>query len=396
MRVLLSTFGSRGDVQPMIELGLVLQRHGVRARLCVPPNFADLVGANGLEFAALGFDLREGGRHVAGGPAATVAANLDAIGAAVRDCDAVVGCSAMQMATRTVAEARGVPYVYAVYAPVALPSPHHGPLPVYPPIDSDERAHAEAWARDAAWWNDTWGPGLNSYRSDAGLHPLDDVRTYVITERPLLAADPALAPWQLPTGLDVEQTGVWLGVDRRPLPPDVEAFLERDEPPLYFGFGSMLTPRASIATVVGAARAHGRRAVVLKGWAKPDSTDEPPADDWIAVGETNQQHLFTRVAAAVHHGGCGTLTIAALAGVPQVVVPHHYDQPYYAGRVAALGIGAAHPDGDVTIDTLAAAVEHALNPGVASAAAALRARVHTDGAEVAAREILQRMGSHAR
>ena len=61
-----------------------------------------------------------------------------------------------------------------------------------------------------------------------------------------------------------------------------------------------------------------------------------------SLGDVNQQELFTRVATVVHHGGAGTTTTAARAGAPQVVVPQGGDQLYWAGRVAALGIGATH------------------------------------------------------
>ncbi|WP_399498457.1 IclR family transcriptional regulator [Streptomyces sp. P17] len=44
----------------------------------------------------------------------------------------------------------------------------------------------------------------------------------------------------------------------------------------------------------------------------------------------------------MHHGGAGTTTTATWAGAPQVVVSQGADQPYFAGRVAGLGIGAAH------------------------------------------------------
>ena len=64
-------------------------------------------------------------------------------------------------------------------------------------------------------------------------------------------------------------------------------------------------------------------------------------DDCFAVGEANHRELFGRVAAVVHHGGAGTTTTAALAGAPQVIVPQIEDQPYWARRVAELGIGAA-------------------------------------------------------
>ena len=107
--------------------------------------------------------------------------------------------------------------------------------------------------------------------------------------------------------------------------------------------------------------AQGRRAVVARGWAGLAVIDD--GDDCFVVGEVNQQALFRRVAAVVHHGGAGTTTTAARAGAPQVVVPQMADQPYWAGRVAELGIGAAHDGPTPTVESLAAALETALAPG---------------------------------
>lgn len=45
MRVLLSTIGSRGDVQPILALALELLALGHQARLCAAPNFIELHGA---------------------------------------------------------------------------------------------------------------------------------------------------------------------------------------------------------------------------------------------------------------------------------------------------------------------------------------------------------------
>lgn len=41
MRVLLSTIGSCGDVQPLVALGLQLKALDQEVRLCVPPDFHD-------------------------------------------------------------------------------------------------------------------------------------------------------------------------------------------------------------------------------------------------------------------------------------------------------------------------------------------------------------------
>jgi vancomycin aglycone glucosyltransferase len=126
--------------------------------------------------------------------------------------------------------------------------------------------------------------------------------------------------------------------------------------------------------------------VVGRGWADMALTDD--RDDCFAVGEVNHQALFARVAAVVHHGGAGTTTTADRAGAPQVVVPQFADQPYWAGRVAALGIGAAHDGPTPTIDSLSAALRTALSPGTRARASAVRATIRTDGAAAAAALLL--------
>ncbi len=87
----------------------------------------------------------------------------------------------------------------------------------------------------------------------------------------------------------------------------------------------------------------------------------------------------------MHHGGAGTTTAAARAGAPQVVVPQMADQPYFAGRVADLGIGAAHDGPTPTIESLSAALRTALTPETRARAAAVAGTIRTDGATMAAK-----------
>jgi UDP:flavonoid glycosyltransferase YjiC (YdhE family) len=84
-----------------------------------------------------------------------------------------------------------------------------------------------------------------------------------------LATDPALDPWQETPDLDVVQTGAWILPDVRPLPDDLEAFLDAGTPPVYVGFGSMpMRASTDVARVaIEAIRAQGRRALVGRGWA---------------------------------------------------------------------------------------------------------------------------------
>jgi vancomycin aglycone glucosyltransferase len=184
----------------------------------------------------------------------------------------------------------------------------------------------------------------------------------------------------------VIQTGAWFLPDQRPLSAELETFLEAGEPPLYLGFGSIRAPQDLSQTMIRAARALGRRAIVSRGWADLSLLDDQP--DSLCVGEVNQQALFQRVAAVVHHGGAGTTTAAARAGAPQVVIPQHYDQFYWAQRIAHLGIGSAHPPVVPTSDSLAAALSHVLQPDVAARARVIASAVRTDGAKAAAQRLM--------
>src|SRR5712691_1880228 len=86
--------------------------------------------------------------------------------------------------------------------------------------------------------------------------------------------------------------------------------------------------------------------------------------------------------------GAGTTTTAARAGEPQVVVPQVVDQPYWAGRVADLGIGTAHDGPTPTTESLSAALRTALTPETRARARAVAGTIRTDGATVAATLLL--------
>jgi vancomycin aglycone glucosyltransferase len=208
----------------------------------------------------------------------------------------------------------------------------------------------------------------------------------MFTDKPWLAADPTLAPLPEPADPNVVQTGAWILPDERPLSAELEAFLEAGEPPVYFGFGSIRAPQDLSTNMIQAARALGRRAIVLRGWADLSLLDDEP--DCLSIGEVNQQALFKRVAAAVHHGGSGTTTTATRAGAPQVVIAQHFDQHYFAQRIDDLGIGTAHPPVAPTTDSLTAALSRALQPDVATRAQSIADAVRTDGAEAAARLLM--------
>ncbi len=404
MRVLLSTYGGRGDVEPLVGLAVRLQALGAEVRVCAPPDCAERLAEVGVPLVPVGKPVRpllRQAQHGATPPpsvpdvpriaAELIAEQFDKVTAAARGCDALVatGLFPAVAGARSVAEKLEIRYVYAAYCPTALRSPYHPPMP-FPgrPLPPDVTDNRVLWDLTGQSANALFGEVLNTCRASIGLPPVDNVYDYAFTDHPWLATDPTLGPWREPADLDVVQTGAWILPDERPLPAELAEFLDAGTPPVYVGFGSMpmLATADAAQVAIEAVRAQGRRAVVSRGWAGLALADD--AGDCLAVGEVNQQALFGKVAAVVHHGGAGTTTAAARAGTPQVLVPQMGDQPYWAGRVAGLGIGAAHDGPAPTTESLSAALAVALTPETRARARAVAGSIRPDGATVAANLLL--------
>jgi vancomycin aglycone glucosyltransferase len=54
MHVVLSTYGSHGDVQPIAGLAVKLRTLGAEVRVCVPPECAERLGNVGVPLAPVG------------------------------------------------------------------------------------------------------------------------------------------------------------------------------------------------------------------------------------------------------------------------------------------------------------------------------------------------------
>ncbi|MFI5593812.1 glycosyltransferase [Amycolatopsis sp. NPDC051758] len=397
MRVLLATYGTRGDVEPLVALAVRLQELGVETRMCTPPDeeFVARLTGLGIQPVPVGPSMRA----LMSRPAPPSAAELSRYRNELVDAqfarlpEAADGCAALvvaglaQIGARSVAEAAGIPYVYATYSAVNLPSPHHAPPPRAGWPEPPAADNPALWELDARNVNAQFREPLNRHRAALGLPPVDNVRDHVYSDRPWLAADPVLGPWRETPGLDVVRAGSWFLPDDRPLPADLVTFLAAGAPPVYVGFGSIPPAPGIVSRAVEVIRARGLRVLVSRGWADLDVVDGQ--DDCFAIGEVNHQRLFGEVAAVVHHGGAGTVQTAARAGVPQVAVPLQVaDNPYWAGQVAVLDIGVTLDGPTATVESLDAALETALAPETRARAKAVAAEARVDGAATAARMLV--------
>jgi len=362
MRILLVSHGTRGDVQPIVALGVALKARGHLVQLVAPANFLTWVRGHGLDMQSDGIDVEALLRSSASGLQSlswqmrylsdATPLLFEPVARASEGCDLIV-CAGIQFAAASVAQWRNVPYAHVVFCPCATPNSATPPPNVHTQT-------LPRWINRLLW--QAGGPladlalraPINRGRASLGLKALDNPISQILNGRTILAADPDLGPLPHDAPKGAMTTDAWVLEEPGALDARVEAFLQQGPAPIYIGFGSMIAPRACelVVQAVAAARAIGRRAVIAGGWAALQAHIQE-GDDVITLDNVPHSLIFPRVAAAVHHGGAGTTTAAARAGVPQILLPHILDQYYWAHRVEVLGLGPpALPIERVTVERL--------------------------------------------
>jgi vancomycin aglycone glucosyltransferase len=370
MRVLLAPCGTRGDVQPVIALAVGLRARGHDVSFVAPSNFLEWIRAHGFAVESMDVDFEELLRG--GGPDINssrwqfrqfqkfIPQLFTSVARASEHADLIVGAG-VQVAAPSVAEWREVPCVSVTFCPCAIPG---GTAP--PPMV--QRQTWPAWVNRLLWHvglpvaDLALRGGINRGRAALGLAPIDRPLADLFGRHVILAADRDLGPLDEADAGHVFCSDAWILDEPAVLDARVEAFLALDPAPVYVGFGSMMARRVPelAAQAVAAVRSLGRGAIIAGGWASLDRY-LVEADDILTIGALPHHAVFPRVAAVVHHGGAGTTTAAARAGVPQVILPHVLDQYYWGHRIEQLGLGPrAVPVDLITADILSDRIDAAI------------------------------------
>jgi UDP:flavonoid glycosyltransferase YjiC (YdhE family) len=188
----------------------------------------------------------------------------------------------------------------------------------------------------------------NDFRRAHQLPPLSR-RGLPAAHRPprlpqLIAISPTVLPRPADWGEGIFMTGYWFLSASPNWSPSaaLSDFLNRGTPPVCIGFGSMTNddPQRTLDNIVQAVQQAEVRAIVIGGWAGLNNAHDLPAS-LLLLDEAPFDWLYPRCVAAVHHGGAGTTATALRAGIPSVIVPHNFDQPFWGKRVERLGAGTA-------------------------------------------------------
>jgi len=387
-RILIFCYGSRGDVEPYVALALGLRARGHEVTLATARQFGAWVSSFGVAFAPMTDDaidlihtaegkaLVEGAggllrRMAAGGRVARIARRagerliLDAQAVAESVAPDVIVYHPKVSAAPHIAEGTGRPALMCLLQPIVLPTAAFPPTGL-PPL-SVPGYNRLAYKLVSATYVPFRGP-VNRFREAAfGLPPIRSGQEVILPPGlgriPILhAVSPAVIPRPADWPPQAHLTGYWrLPPDEGYVPPAaLVRFLAEGPPPVYVGFGSMVSedPAALRRTVTEALRLAGVRGVVASGWA---GFEEGVRDGIIVIPPVPHGWLFPRMAAVIHHGGAGTTANGFAAGVPCVICPFFGDQPGWARRSVALGVGASPvPRKTLSAERLAASIREAV------------------------------------
>jgi UDP:flavonoid glycosyltransferase YjiC (YdhE family) len=362
-RVVLTTFGSLGDLHPYIAIALGLRARGHEAVLATGECYRRKIETLGLGFRPVRpdcdwvadpdvmrrfMDVRSGTvRVIRELLLPTLRQSYEDTLAAADGADLLVANLA-SYAGRLVAETKGLPWASAMHIPMGFFSAYDPPLlPGAPVLSKHLRFLGPGFWKPLGgflkWLTHSWAKPWYRLRSEIGLAPAAASNPLVDGHSPwlhLALFSERLAGKQRDWPPQTVVTGFpWHDRDRAAgLPAALARFLEDGPPPFVFTLGSAVVVDAGPFYEHSAAAAArlGRRAVLIRKDSRNRLADLPAgvaAYDYAPFAE-----LFPRAALIVHHGGIGTTGLAMRSGRPMLVMPCAWDQPDNAARAARLGI----------------------------------------------------------
>ena len=422
MRIVFSTFGTFGDVNPLIALALELRRRGHTPVLAIPAMFREKIEPLGIEFAAVRPDQDPNDKRMVEMiwdiKRGTERGLREFLFPAIRDSyhdllDAVTANGGADLlvtgelayAGPIVAEKTGIPWASYVLAPLSFFSGYDPPvLPPYPilsKVPSLVPRIGRLVPRFARVVTRNWSEPLYALRRDLGLpegeNPIFDAKhsprlVLALFSRVLGDPQPDWPPNTLITGFAFYDGDA----GKTDLAPELEKFLAAGRSPLVFTLGSAAVMAAGdfYEQSAQAVELLAERAILLVG-NEPHNRPNRALSGKICVAPYAPfSKIFPRASAIVHQGGVGTTAQALKAGRPMLVMPYSHDQPDNARRVRHLGVAKVIQRKDYRAETAAEKIRELLEDAKYSQRAAEVARViaQEDGVATAC-DALERMAN---
>lgn len=365
MRFLLSSFGSAGDVRPVLSVGQALARAGHEAVCVLDPAWCRVAEVQ-YGLSAVPFGQPWDPRAIANHPewldpksgslrmltdlviprAPELVRTARRVAADLRP-DAIIGHH-ISFGLPWVADELDLPWIMCATAPSSWPSVEDPNL--YPGMPDRERY--PKWtirlgtAAATRMINRTIDPAINAVRRDLGLRPQKHTMLQGQFSRGL-----NLGLWSKHyrgKANDDPRRSQIVGFpepvpdqsDHAPLLDALQQARSAGERIIAWTLGTTAVHAggAHQDRFIEVARAGGFTPVVLT--ADAAASERHSRDGILSVPYAPHDLLFAHVDLVVHHGGIGTSAAAMRAGIPSVTIPFTHDQPDNARRLRRLELAA--------------------------------------------------------
>src|ERR1041385_8518150 len=368
-RIVISTFGSFGDIHPYVGIALELKRRGHVPVIATSELYREKMETVGLEFYPVRPNLPsieepdEVARVVGTvmdpkkGPEAVGDLILPYLHEIYVDLDAATAGADLLLthplpfAGTLVAQKKGLPWISSVLAPASF-------LSVYDPIVPPQWPWLYQLMRVSPWVGRAV-MALATVKLEKMTKPVYDLRAELGLprgEQPLFKGQHSptkvlalfskvLAQPQPDWPANTAVTGFPF-YDRRDFfgetetPSGLTEFLDSGPPPIVFTLGASAfwVARDFFRDSITAAQRLGRRALLLIGHVRNLPSSSLP-DEVAAFEYAPYSEVLPRACAVVHQGGVGTTGQGMRSGKPVLILPHAHDQFDNAARVVRLGCG---------------------------------------------------------
>lgn len=405
MKLVLASYGTRGDVEPSLVVARELQRRGHDVCMAVPPDLMGFTESAGLETVAYGLDTKTWldvyrnfwssalrsfwrVRHLRAlwremwDLSDRCWADMSATLVGLADgADAILAGQSYQETAANVAEYQDIPLITLHHVPMR---PNRQLVAILPPRLGLAAMTGFDWL---AW-------RLNKKVEDTqrralGLPKAKRPSPQRIADRESMeiqgydaAAFPGLA----------EEWSEW--VELRPFvgaltmeqatdaDDEVAAWIAEGTPPICFGFGSMPveSPADTITMIAETCAQLGERALICAGWS--DFSGVAHFEHVKVTGAVNYATVFPACRAVVHHGGSGTTGASLRAGVPTLILSMDANQALWGAQVKKLKVGTTRRFSATTPRTLLADLKRILAPDYAVRARTLGVKMTQPAANI--------------
>jgi sterol 3beta-glucosyltransferase len=360
MKIGIQTWGSNGDVRPLLALADGLQKVGHQVTLVVSSidnqSYAAICQQLNIGYQQIpehiDFPMEDfAERSFKMNPLQWLRALLDeaffpseqiiykAAQALVADNDCVIGHHFLYP-LKLAALLQNKPFYSVTFCHAAIPNPL---LPPFGFPDLGKQINPLSWRLLDVVFN--WAlkqPLTRLWREAGQVSPVNMLSELLTSQQlNLVAVDPVFCRgseyWQ-----SFHQSCGFLNLTKDEhywtWPESLLTFLENGPPPVYMTFGSLqqAVPEWSMDLFLQAVEQSGCRAIIQTSSSRYPTGGKQ--DKVYFIGKHPHQPVFARCAAVVHHGGAGTTHAATRSGCASVVIPFMDEQMFWARQLQALGV----------------------------------------------------------